>query len=306
MQRIATIMAALLMAACVASEEVPPERTPRFEKPAARPNVALVLGGGGPRGFAHVGVIKVLEEAGIRPDIVVGTSVGALVGALYASGIEARRLEAEAMDLNVAQFFELRMVIGKHSTGSYTQSWVNERVEHRPLEGLRIPLVATATRVRDGALVLFNRGDTGLAVRASSATPDMFEPVRIGKETYIDADDMNPVPIRVARSLGARVVIAVNVQAYADTTPPDVPREWVDKDARRAKLVEKEVHDADVVLHPDIGYYAGHSADYRRRVIGLAEQYTRAKLPEIKAAMAAAAAAYPSSTERMPAGVASR
>jgi NTE family protein len=309
MPRVGSLLAALLLlAACDASDEVPPDRHPRFDAAAVKaPRVALVLGGGGPRGFAHVGVIKVLEEAGIRPDLIVGSSAGALVGALYAGGMDAERLEREAMELRLTDFFELRTLVKIMSTGSGTQHWVNERVGGRPLQSLAIPLVVTAKRVRDGSLVLFNRGDTGLAVRASSADPTMFRPVRIGDHMYVDGDELSPVPIRVARSLGARVVIAVNVAAHADTTPAGVPQEWVDKDARRAKQVSLEAPFADVMLHPDIGYYAGHSADYRRRVMDLAEAHARKRLPEIRAAIAAAGAqAQNESTDRIPAGLASR
>jgi|SRR5688500_319588 len=281
------LLAALLLAACQASEEVPPERRPGFDPGrVGRPNIALVLGGGGPRGFAHVGVIKVLEAAGIKPDLIVGASVGAMVGALYAGGMNAAQLEREALDLDVLKFFELRMLGGGRSSGGWTQEWVNERVGRRPIEALGTPLAVTAVRQRDGRLVLFNRGDTGLAVRASSASPDTFEPVRIGDETYLDGDDASPVPIRVARELGARFVIAVDVAAYPETTPANVPREWIDKDARRARLVAQEATQADLLLHPDIGYYAGHSMEYRKRVIALAEEYARAKLPAIRAALA--------------------
>jgi NTE family protein len=303
------LLAALLLAACQASEEVPPERRPTFD-PArvGRPGIALVLGGGGPRGFAHVGVIKVLEEAGIKPDLIVGASVGAMVGALYAGGMNAAQLEREALELDVLKFFELRMLGGGRSSGAWTQHWVNERVGGRPIEALGRPLVATAVRQRDGRLVLFNRGDTGLAVRASSASPDTFEPVRIGDETYMDGDDASPVPIRVARELGARFVIAVDVAAYPETTPANVPREWIDKDARRARLVKQEAPQADLLLHPDIGYYAGHTMEYRKRVIALAEEYARARLPAIRAALAKMGQVGPDpiSTIRMPAGEASR
>jgi NTE family protein len=278
--------AALLAAACT-PETVPPDRLPRFAPPPAdfRPGVALVLGSGGPRGFAHIGVLKVLEEAGIRPDLIVGSSVGAMVGALYANGMSAAELEREANGLNVLAFFELRMVGGQLAKGTTTQSWVNERVGGKALEQLVTPLVVAATRLRDGKLALFNRGDTGLAVRASSASPGQFEPVPIGEELYVDGDEASPVPIRAARSLGARVVIAVDVSAYPETTPPGVPREWIEKDARRARQVKAEAADATVLLHPDIGYYAGHDADYRRRVMAAAEAYTRRQLPAIRAAI---------------------
>ena len=281
------LLVAVSLAACHAPETVPPERLPSFDASrVGRPNVALVLGGGGPRGFAHVGVLKVLEEAGIAPDLIVGASVGSMVGALYAGGMSAAQLEREALDLDVIRFFELRMLGGKRATGAVTQEWVNERVGGRTMEALGKPLVATAIRQRDGKLALFNRGDTGLAVRASSASPETFEPVRIGDETYLDGDDASPVPIRVARELGARFVIAVNVAAHPETTPANAKPEWVDKDARRARLVAQEAPQADVLLHPDIGYYAGHSMEYRKRVIALAESYTRAQLPAIRAALA--------------------
>ena len=301
------LVAALLLAACT-PEQVAPDRLPSFDPSrVGRPNVALVLGGGGPRGFAHVGVIKVLEEAGIVPDLIVGASVGAMVGAVYAAGMKAPELEREALGLNVIRFFEFRMVGGGRSNGGFTQTWVNEHVGGRSIEQLGIPLVVTARRVRNGEIALFNRGDTGLAVRASSATPEMFEPVTIGPETYVDGDDASPVPIRVARSLGARVVIAVDVSAHVETTPQNVPREWVEKDARRARIVAQEAPAANVLLHPDIGYYAGHSADYRKRVIAAAEAYTRKRLPEILAAVGKPApAGRQISTERIPPGVASR
>jgi NTE family protein len=280
-------LGAAVLAACTAAEDVPPERIPSFD-PAlvGQPRVALVLGGGGPRGFAHVGVIKVLEEAGIVPDLIVGASVGGMVGALYAGGMKAAELEREANALDVVSFFELSMIGGGLASGERTQGWVNERVRGLPMESLATPLVVTALRVRDGKLVLFNRGDTGLAVRASSATPEMFKPVKIGEETYQDGDDASPVPIHVARSLGARVVIAVDVSAYPESTPPEAKPEWVAKDARRAAQVAREAPEADVLLHPDIGYYAGHSAEYRRRVVAAAESYTRQQLPRIKAALA--------------------
>jgi NTE family protein len=205
------------------------------------------------------------------------------------------------------------MLGGGKARGGVTQTWVNERVGGRSLEALQIALVVTAKRERDGQLVLFNRGDTGLAVRASAASPDTFEPVTIGAETYIDGDEASPVPIRAARSLGARIVIAVDVSAHPETTPANAPKEWVDKDARRARIVAQEAPAASVLLHPDIGYYAGHSADYRKRVIAAAEAYTRRRLPEVLAAVrgsnpppVAGDKGQVSGTDRMPAGVASR
>jgi NTE family protein len=296
-------VASLLAAACTGSSTVPPDRLPRFEPLAFRPKVALVLGSGGPRGFAHVGVLKVLEEHGVKPDLVVGASVGAMVGVLYAHGYDARTLERMAHEVDLLAFFEWSMVTRQPGTGVPLQKYVNRHLDGTPLERLRTPVVVVATRRSDGEPALFNHGDAGLAVRASSATPEQFKPVEIGSESFVDGDESTPVPIRVARSLGAEVVIAVDVSAHEEDTPPDVPREWVAKDRRRAAVIRAEAPQADVLLHPNIGYYAGHSKEYRSRVMSVAEAYTRERIPAVLAALGKA---QKSGMERSPPGVASR
>lgn len=300
--------AALVLPGCY-DTKVAPDRLPRFVQPTgAAPRIALVLGSGGPRGFAHIGVLKVLDEAGIHPDLIVGSSVGAMVGALYCSGISAADLEKMAYQIRMIEFFEFGMLAGKPSSGVGVQRYVDSKLHGETLEQLRTPLVAIATRQSDDQLVMFNHGDAGLAVRASSASPGQFDPVRIGNDTYVDGDEMSPVPIRVARKLGAKVVIAVDVSAYAKDTPPGVPQAWIDKDARRAKQVAAEAPEADVLIHPNIGYYAGESESYRRRVIGIAEDVARQDLQKIRMALAKAGIAAPqaASTARIPAGDTSR
>jgi NTE family protein len=307
-----TRLARLVAAGCVlggcnlTSTTVPQERLPRFEDATGpRPGVALVLGSGGPRGFAHIGALKALDDAGVRPDLVVGSSVGAMVGALYAAGMSGRDIERLAYEINVLDFFETPILWGGLASGRAVQAYVNARVEGKPIEALKIPFVAAATRVSDGKLALFNRGDTGLAVRASGASPGQFEPVKLGNDSYVDGDEASPVPIHAARQLGAQVVIAVDVSAYLEDTPQGVPREWVVKDERRSRQVAAEAREADVLVHPNIGYYAGHSEPYRRNVISIAERATREQLPAIRAAVARVGAQNVS-TARSPAGEASR
>jgi NTE family protein len=300
---------ALGMAGCNLTPDVPRERLPRFVQPEGpAPRLALVLGSGGPRGFAHIGVLKALEDAGVHPDLIIGSSVGSMVGALYAAGLSARDLERLAYEINVLEFFEFRVLGGGLATGGAIQNYVNSKVRGLAIEELKIPFVAAATRVSDGKIALFNRGDTGLAVRASGASPGQFEPVRIGAEQYVDGDEASPVPIEAARKLGAKVVIAVDVSAYAQDTPKTAPREWIVKDERRARQVALEARDADVLVHPNIGYYAGHTEPYRRQVIALAEQATKEKLPAIQAALARAGIALGqhAATARIPSGEASR
>jgi NTE family protein len=271
------------------TEESSGKRAPRFEPPGpgvAAPGIALVLGSGGRRGFAHIGVLKALTENGIRPDLIIGSSVGAVVGSLYAGGMSATEIEKLAYNLYALEFFELKTLFGKPATGRAVQDFVNKHIQGRAIEELPVAFAAAATRVRDSSLVLFNRGDTGMAVRASAASPGGFDPVRISGEAYVDGDESSPVPIRAARRMGARVVIAVDVSAYPQKTPAGAPAQWVEKDARRAKQVAEEAPEADVLIHPDLDYYAGHNEAYRRRVIAIAYDAARARLPAVLAAVA--------------------
>jgi NTE family protein len=308
---LAAALAATLLAGGCNEAEVPAERLPRYENPAGPPpRIALVLGSGGPRGFAHIGVLKVLEENGIKPDLIIGSSVGSMVGALYASGMSAAQLEKLAHEINVMEFFfELGVLRGQPASGMAVQGYVNGKLDGRTIEQLRTPFAAAATRVSDGRLALFNRGDTGLAVRASGASPGQFAPVKIGNETYVDGDEAAPVPILAARALGAKFVIAVDVSAYAEDTPPGMPQDWIVKDERRAKQVAAEAPAADVLLHPNIGYYAGHDEKYRRRVMEAAERFTRAQMPKVREILARAGvklAPQAASIARMPAAETSR
>jgi NTE family protein len=304
---LATALGVLSLAGCE-STDVPAERLPRFVEPAGpAPRVALVLGSGGPRGFAHIGVLKALEANGVKPDLIVGSSVGSMVGALYAGGMTAPDMERLAYDLNILDFFEFGMISYRPANGAPIQTYVNKIMKGRTIEQLPTPFAAAATRMRDNHLVAFNRGDTGLAVRASSASAPQFASVRVGEDMYTDSDELSPVPIRLARSLGAHVVIAVDVSAFEKDTPAGVPQEWIVKDARRAKQVAAEAPAADVLLHPNIGYYAGQNEAYRRRVIATAEKYTLEHIAAIRAAIArAGTASNQAAMARSPVGEASR
>ncbi|HEY2629409.1 MAG TPA: patatin-like phospholipase family protein [Usitatibacter sp.] len=305
--RVVAASLAAVLAGCGGAPPVSSDRTPRFVQPAGpAPRIALVLGSGGPRGFAHIGVLKALDDAGIKPDLIVGSSVGSMVGALYACGISAHDLERMAYDINVLKFFEVRMLSGGLATGEAVQVYVNESVRGAPIEKLQLRFAAGATRLSDHKLALFNYGDTGLAVRASSASPGQFEPVMIGNDRYVDADEASPVPIHAARMLGAKIVIAVDVSAFAESTPPNAHADWIAKDARRAKQVAAEAPEADVLIHPDIGYYAGQDEAYRRRVIAVAERVTREKIPAIRLVLERAGITPQPAIARMPSGETSR
>jgi len=289
LSRAFVVALALSLHSCIGLSNIGSDAAPHFVPPAAdapRPAIALVLGGGGPRGFAHIGVIKVLEANGIEPDLIVGASIGALIGALYADGFRAADLERMALRLNVLDLIDFDLFARK-ARGYAIQQFVRSRVDYRPIERLKKGFAATATHKASGALQIFNRGDTGVAVRASSANPYSFIPVTIAGEEFIDGDEASPVPIRAARALGAKVVIAVDVSAYVERAPPEAKPGWIARDFKRKRLVEAEAKDADVLIHPDLGYYADIRTEYRVRSIARAEAATRAVLPEIRAAIAA-------------------
>ncbi len=294
------VAAAVLLAANVAEgawfDAVYEYRGPRppnyaAPKPDERAPLALVLGSGGRRGFAHAGVLRALDAGGIRPDLIVGVSIGSVLGALYAAGMSGADVERLALDLDLSELRDLSWLHWGRVRGQKLEDFVNARVQQRPLEALGIRFAAVAARRRDGTLQIFNRGDTGVAVRASSAVPDRFYAVRIDGVTYVDGDVVSPLPVRVARSLGAQVVIAVDISARIDNIPHNVPDDWVRADRARRTRVEAEVNFADVLIHPDIGYFAGTSDSYRARVIHAAAEAARAALPRIRNVLAAKRAA---------------
>ncbi len=263
---------------------------PRYIAPRAaadsRPQVALVLGSGGRRGFAHAGVLRALESGGIKPDLIVGVSIGSIIGALYANGMSAADVESLALQFDLSALRDLSWLHWGQVRGQKLENFVNERVRHRPLESLSVRFAVVATRQHDGVLQIFNSGDTGVAVRASSAVPELFYAVRIAGVTYVDGDVASPVPVRAARTLGADVVIAVDISARIDNVPQGVPDEWLRIDRGRRKRIDAEMAFADVMIHPDLGYFAGTSGNYRARVIAAAAEATRAALPRIRAAIA--------------------
>ena len=186
------------------------------EKPTPPPapvpiKIGLALGGGAARGFAHIGVIKALEAQGIAPDIVVGTSAGAVVGALYSSGLSGFQIQKVAMDMDEGQIGDWSLPDRGVFKGEALQNFVNKAVGHRPLEKLPRSFAVVATDLKSGESVLFRTGNTGMAVRASSAVPGVFQPVSINGRDYVDGGLVSPIPARAARSLGANFVIAVDI-----------------------------------------------------------------------------------------------
>ena len=299
MARIATAIAALALAGCAGAPTLP-EHPPRAAPlvPLARtdhPLIAFVLGSGAARGFAHVGALKALDDAGIPIDLVVGTSAGSLVGALYAGGIRGAALLDLALAVQRGQLVDLRFPRRGFLDGDRLQAFVNQSLRSRPIEQLELPFVAVATELRTGALTAFNRGDTGMAVRASCSVPAVFHPTPIDGHEYVDGSLVSPVPVRIARALGADIVIAFDVSMQPSehevgSTAAVLTQAFV---VMAGTIAKEETKLADVVLLPDLAGISVADLSARERAIAAGEAAARAALPEIQRLIEQKSAAKP-------------
>jgi NTE family protein len=261
------------------------------------PRIAVVLGSGGPRGYAHLGVLKVLEEAGIVPDVVVGSSVGALIGTFWAAGLTASQLSEQALSGGPLTVFDInpfadRGWIRGERLQQYVQSQLKQSQQPQQLQQLPRRMVVVATvrpeheRSQPKEARYFLQGNTAVAVRASSAVAGVISPVGITGTEYEDADESLPVAVAVAKRLGAQFVIAVDVSALPGSTPEAVSQEMRNRDVARAARIAPETAQADFVLQPDLGYYASPLRSYFLRCLAIGERYTRSQLPLLQARLA--------------------
>jgi len=273
----------IVLASCAAfdyRERDTPEPLAEVPPLSPRPRLALVLGSGGPRGYAHLGVLRVLEQAGIRPDLIVGSSVGALIGAFWASGLDAAQLDVLSLEGGPLTVFDPTPFADRGwIRGQKLQDYVNRGVANRPLEAMPRRVIIAATRREDKQPRFFLRGNAGVAVRASCAMPGIVSPVGIGGIEYEDGDESLPVPVRAARSAGARFVIAVDVAAK--TTPPKASETMRERDRRRRLRIEPEVAKADFLLHPELDYWAGPWRSYFIDSRARGEAHARERLPSL-------------------------
>ncbi|HYD81013.1 MAG TPA: patatin-like phospholipase family protein [Paucimonas sp.] len=287
---------ALSLSACTTEPVVPPAVTTpvaTLPKPPRPVKVGLALGGGAARGFAHIGVIKVLESHGIVPDVVVGTSAGSLVGSLYAAGNNGFALHKLALDMDEAAISDWSVPFFAKATGvlkgEALQNYVNKAVSNVPIERLKIPFGAVATDLQSGAPILFRRGNTGVAVRASSAVPSVFQPVKIGDHSYVDGGLVSPVPVRFAREMGADFVIAVNIssqpEAQSAVSSLDVLLQTFA--IMGQSINHYELREADIVVTPKLGTMKGGDFASRNQAILAGEQAATALIAEIKAKLKA-------------------
>jgi NTE family protein len=256
--------------------------------PKRPPRLGLALGGGAARGFAHIGVIQVLEEAGIRPDLVVGTSAGSLVAALYAHGKTGTELASMALTMDESAITDWAFPSRGMIRGEALARYVRDQTGGQLIEQMKMPLGIVATDLDSGVGVLFRRGDTGTAVRASSSVPAVFQPVKIGEREFVDGGLVSPVPVRFAREMGAEMVIAVDISTPPDGAATDgTMKLLLQTFAIMGKSINRfELREADVVLRP--GLVGVSSADFTARVRAIRAGREKATelLPEIQAKLA--------------------
>lgn len=281
------LLLALGLAGCVS---VPPASTTVAQ--AKKPRLGLALGGGAARGFAHVGVIQILEESGIKPDLVVGTSAGSVVAAFYASGKTGAQLQQVADSMEEAAFTDWTLPIFSRGVlrGEALGRYVSAQVGGRTIESLPMPLGIVATDLNSGEGVLFQRGDVGTAVRASSSVPSVFQPVKISGHEYVDGGLVSPVPVRYAKQMGADVVLAVDISSAPEGNAADGSLQiLLQTFAIMSKSINSfELRGADVVVRPALNGVKSGDFGARQRSINAGRAAMQQALPQLRKLLAGA------------------
>lgn len=247
--------------------------------------IALVLGAGSSKGFAHIGVLKVLEMNHIPIHMIVGTSVGSAVGSLYAYGYDAFQLQRISFAIEKRDIADYIIPFPTNGfiKGEKLEEFINKTVNNTPMEGLKIPFYAVATDIQDGHEVVFDKGNTGQAVRASCSIPGIFRPVQIGNRMCVDGGVVSPIAVDAARKLGADIVIAVDISGEVDRTKPEstIATIFQSFNIMYAKLGQIQLARADVVIKPEVGYISSSDFSKRNEAILEGEKAAMEALPQI-------------------------
>ncbi len=281
----------LAMLAGCGSESVKPTQPAAIvavAPPAPKVRIGIALGGGAAKGFAHIGVIKMLEANGFKLEVVSGTSAGSVVGAFYASGMDAFQMQQHAVALDEASIRDVTLFNGGLVRGQKLQDYVNRMVGNRAFEKMKKPFAAVSTQLETGQRTVFVNGNIGQAVRASCSIPGVFEPVKIGKFRYVDGGVVSPVPVDAARQLGADFVIAVDISTRITGKTPENLLGVVNQSITimGQKLGEQELARADVVIRPKVNNIGPADFEQRARAIVEGEKAALAAMPQIRAKLA--------------------
>jgi NTE family protein len=273
-------MLLFVVSGCAGREVQPPP-----PKPA---KVALVLGAGASRGFAHIGVLKTLEAHKIPVHMIVGTSVGSFVGCLYAYGYDPYQIQKMSFLVEKGDIADLCFPDNGFVKGERIEEYINKAVNGTLIERLKIPFFAVAADLQNGEEVVFDRGNTGAAVRASCAVPGVFRPVKIGSKTYVDGGVVSPVAVDAARRLGADVVIAVDISSGVNDRPPEgtIDTLFQSISIMHSKLSVIQLARADVVIKPKVAHIGSSDFTKRHEAVLEGEKAALEAIPKIEEIMA--------------------
>lgn len=275
----------LTIASCTVKEiqQPPPVVQPPVQPPPKPAKIALVLGAGASKGFAHIGVLKILETNKIPVHMIVGTSVGSVVGSLYTYGLSAFDLQRLSFSIEQKDIVDLTIPENGFIKGEKLEEFVNRTLKNTPMEKLKIPFYAVATDVQNGQEMVFGRGNTGQAVRASCSIPGVFRPLKIGDRMYVEGGVVSPVAVEAAKRFGADVVIAVDISASAERTFPGNTIETLLQsiDIMYSKLAAIQLSQADVVIRPKVGHIGSADFSKRHEAILEGEKAAAEALPKI-------------------------
>jgi len=269
------------------SQVVPPKKPVR---------VGLALGGGAARGFAHIGVIKALEARNMKVDLLAGTSAGSVIAALSASGMSGLAMNKLALTLDEASISDWALPFRTRGflQGVALQNWLNKTLDNRPIEKMQKPLGVVATDLKTGQPILFQRGNTGIAVRASCSVPSIFEPVTIVGHEYVDGGLVSPVPAAFAHKMGADFVIAVDISARPETALTqssfDVLLQTFSIMGQTIKAYELDKY-ADFVIRPNLEAMSGSDFGQRNAATLAGEEAVARIWPQLQGQLAARGAA---------------
>lgn len=271
--------AVIVLVSCAPAQIKPPQKPVK---------TALVLGAGASRGFAHIGVLKVLETYKIPVHIIVGTSAGSFVGSLYAYGYSAFQMQKMSFSIEQGDIIDLTVPDNGFIKGEKIEGYINGMLKGTPIERLHIPFYAVATDIQTGQEVVFAKGNTGTAVRASCSIPGIFRPVKIENKMYIDGGVVSPVAVDAARKLGADVVIAVDISSDPDRRQPEGTIETILQSINimYSRLAATQISGADVVIRPKVGYISSGDFNKRHEAVLEGEKAALEAIPAIQGILA--------------------
>jgi len=252
--------------------------------PAQSAKIAVVLGAGAAKGFAHIGVLKVLESNKIPVHMVVGTSAGSFVGALYSYGFSAFELQKISFSMERDDIIDFTIPDNGFIKGEKLEGYINSTVKNTPIEKFRIPFYAVATDLQAGKEVVFGSGNTGTAVRASCSVPGIFIPPVIAGRMYVDGGVVSPVAVDAARRFGADIVIAVDISSDITTTTPQGTIETLLQaiSIMYSNLSGIQLARADVVIKPKVGNIGSSDFSKKHEAVLEGEKAALEALPKIK------------------------